>query len=60
MASNSHLPVYEVEFIPLERRLDDRRRNNADSCYAGPERRRVKSRRNNERSAAKPRLLSMN
>lgn len=60
MASKSALPVYEVEFIPLERRLDDRRRN-ADSCYAGPERRREKSRRdNNEHKAAKPRLLSMN
>lgn len=58
MASKSALPVYEVEFIPLERRLDDRRRN-ADSCYAGPERRREKSRRSNERSAAKPRLKSM-
>ncbi|MBU0594247.1 MAG: hypothetical protein KKH74_10990 [Gammaproteobacteria bacterium] len=60
MASKSALPVYEVEFIPLERRLDDRRRN-ADSCYAGPERRREKSRRdNNEHKAAKPRLHSMN
>lgn len=59
MASESALPVYEVEFIPLERRLDDRRRQ-VDACYAGPERRRQKSRRNNERKAAKPRLHSMN
>lgn len=59
MASKSPLPGYEVEFIPLERRLDDRRRN-ADSCYAGPERRREKSRRSNERTAAKPQLYSMN
>jgi hypothetical protein len=58
MASKSALPVYEVEFIPLERRLDDRRRN-ANSCYAGPERRREKSRRSNERNGAKPRLQSM-
>lgn len=59
MASKSALPVYEVEFIPLERRLDDRRRH-VDSCYSGPERRREKSRRSNERKAAKPRLHSMN
>ncbi len=59
MANKSALPVYEVEFIPLERRLDDRRRN-SDSCYAGPERRREKSRRGSERKAAKPRLRSMN
>lgn len=59
MASKSVLPVYEVEFIPLERRLNDRRRH-TDSCYAGPERRREKSRRSDERNAAKPRLHSMN
>lgn len=59
MASKSALPVYEVEFIPLERRLDDRRRQ-VDSCYSGPERRREKSRRGNERKAAKTRLHSMN
>ncbi len=58
MESKSALPGYEVEFIPLERRLDDRRRN-ADSCYAGPERRREKSRRSNERNGAKPRLHTM-
>lgn len=59
MARKSALPVYEVEFIPLERRLDDRRRN-TESCYAGPERRREKSRRDNEHKTAKPRLHSMN
>lgn len=58
MESKSTLPGYEVEFIPLERRLDDRRRN-VDSCYAGPERRREKSRRSNERIGAKPRLHTM-
>lgn len=59
MTSKSDLPIYEVEFIPLERRLGDRRRH-ADSCYAGPERRRKKSRRDSERNTAKPRLHSMN
>lgn len=46
MAGKSALPVYEVEFIPLERRLDDRRRH-ASSAYSGPERRHQKSRRCN-------------
>lgn len=59
MASKSELPVYEVEFIPLERRLGDRRRN-AEGCYSGPERRRGASRRDSEAKAAKPHLHSLN
>lgn len=59
MENKSALPVYEVEFIPLERRLDDRRRHSG-SDYSGPERRRETSRRSNEQRAAKPRLYSMN
>ena len=28
---NNSLPVYEVEFLPLERRLDERRKNLFDA-----------------------------
>ncbi|MDO8891303.1 MAG: hypothetical protein Q7V00_05615 [Sulfurimicrobium sp.] len=59
MASKSALPSYEVEFIPLERRLGDRR-SRTDNDYGGPERRRENSRRGSEHNAAKPRRHSMN
>lgn len=48
------IPTYEVDFIPLERRLKDRRKNR-DSTYSGPERRHGQSRRDDEPVLAKPR-----
>lgn len=41
------LPSYEVEFIPAERRLKDRRKRSA-SGFLGIERRRSRSRRDAE------------
>lgn len=41
------LPTYEVEFIPVERRLKDRRKRSAVG-YLGIERRRSRSRRDAE------------
>lgn len=41
------LPTYEVEFIPVERRLKDRRKRSA-SGFLGIERRRNRSRRDAE------------
>ena len=38
-ANDQPLPDYEVEFIPAERRLNDRRGVQASSSYTGPERR---------------------
>ncbi len=36
---NQLVPGYEVEFIPAERRLNDRRQPQTSSIYTGPERR---------------------
>ena len=47
------LPLYEVEFLPLERRLEDRRRE-VRSGYTGAERRRSQGRRTTELNSAKP------
>ncbi|MBC7944755.1 MAG: hypothetical protein H7X91_05750 [Burkholderiales bacterium] len=38
-SNNQLLPSYEVEFIPAERRLNDRRSPHASSSFTGPERR---------------------
>ena len=51
----SALPVYHVEFIPLERRLDDRRiapRNAALPPEITADRRKVSSRRTEDRKTA--------
>ncbi|MEW5944038.1 MAG: hypothetical protein AB1710_09350 [Pseudomonadota bacterium] len=49
MPKHPPLPEYEVEFIPLERRLGERRK--ADSAaYTGPERRKKDSRRRVEQN----------
>ncbi len=51
----SALPVYQVEFIPLERRLDDRRvapRNAALPCGITADRRKTISRRTADRRPA--------
>jgi len=45
--SRHPLPMYEVEFVPLERRLLDRRKRPV-SGYTGIERRRRHSRRDTE------------
>lgn len=49
-AEKAPLPTYEVEFIPVERRLKDRRKSSAVG-YLGIERRRNRSRRDGERAA---------
>lgn len=56
MNRQSTLPTYEVEFIPLERRLKDRRKHQ-DASYSGPERRQSLSRRGDERTFAKLRRV---
>lgn len=38
-SSNQPIPGYEVEFIPAERRLNDRRNSQAASSHTGHERR---------------------
>ena len=51
----SALPVYDVEFIPLERRLDDRRvapRNAALPSGITLDRRKISSRRTEDRKTA--------
>jgi len=51
----SALPVYHVEFIPLERRLDDRRiapRNAALPPEITADRRKISSRRTEDRKTA--------
>lgn len=51
----SALPVYEVEFIPLERRLGDRRIAPRDSALPpnlAADRRKVTSRRTEDRKSA--------
>ena len=51
----SALPVYQVEFIPLERRLDDRRaapRNAALPREIAADRRKANSRRTEDRRSA--------
>ena len=51
----SALPVYHVEFIPLERRLDDRRaapRNAALPPEITADRRKIVSRRTEDRKTA--------
>ena len=51
----SALPVYDVEFIPLERRLDDRRvapRNAALPSGITSDRRKISSRRTEDRKTA--------
>lgn len=51
----SSLPIYQVEFIPLERRLDDRRaapRNAALPRELTADRRKASSRRTEDRRSA--------
>lgn len=55
MDRQTALPTYEVEFIPLERRLREDRRKYSTCSYGGAERRRNWSRRNSEETSAKPR-----
>lgn len=50
MRKRPSLPQYEVEFIPLERRLIDRRKADP-AAYTGPERRKKNSRREREQDA---------
>lgn len=47
------LSSYEVEFIPAERRLNDRRSGNPTTRYTGPERR-AADRRGERRSDDRP------
>jgi len=49
------IPTYEVEFIPLERRLREDRRKHSARSYGGPERRQSRSRRDYESASAKSR-----
>ena len=54
------LPVYEVEFIPLERRLGDRRvapRNAALPPQIPTDRRKATSRRTDERTPAPLKMI---
>lgn len=51
----SMLPTYEVEFIPLERRLREDRRKNPTHAYNGPERREQRNRRDGETDGSKMR-----
>ena len=56
----SALPVYQVEFIPLERRLDDRRvapRNAALPREITADRRKTSSRRTEDRRSANLNVL---
>jgi hypothetical protein len=57
----SALPVYQVEFIPLERRLCDRRvapRNAALPSGISADRRRVSVRRSEDRQPAPLKVIS--
>jgi len=49
------LPTYEVEFIPLERRLREDRRKHSACNYGGTERRQSWSRRDEELASEKSR-----
>jgi hypothetical protein len=54
------LPVYEVEFIPLERRLSDRRlvaRDSAPAPKVSVERRKTVGRRAEDRKTARLKLI---
>jgi hypothetical protein len=53
MKPGSAIPVYEVEFIPLERRLSDRRVEavRATTRAAGLDRRKLSGRRADDRSS---------
>lgn len=53
MSRRISLPTYEVEFIPLERRLREDRRKHAACSYGGPERRQRQSRRDGEVASAR-------
>jgi hypothetical protein len=57
MNTQNSLPTYEVEFIPLERRLREDRRKHSACSYIGTERRQCQGqgRRDSEVAAAKPR-----
>jgi len=55
MNRQNPLPTYEVEFIPLERRLREDRRKHSACSYGGPERRQSRSRRDYELAATKSR-----
>jgi len=55
MRGHIALPTYEVEFIPLERRLRGDRRKQSACSYSGPERRQCRSRRDSEAASARPR-----
>lgn len=55
MDRSTSLPTYEVEFIPLERRLREDRRKPSMRGYSGPERRQRCDRRGSEPAAAMPR-----
>lgn len=55
MSRPTALPTYEVEFIPLERRLREDRRKHSACSYIGTERRQYQGRRDSEVAAAKPR-----
>jgi hypothetical protein len=56
MNSRITLPTYEVEFIPLERRLREDRRKQAGGSYSGPERRHHRVRRDDQRAMERTRL----
>ena len=56
----SALPVYEVEFIPMERRLDDRRVASRDAALPPgitADRRKTLGRRPEDRRAAPPKAM---
>lgn len=55
MGKHNALPSYEVEFIPLERRLREDRRRYFASNYSGPERRLRQYRRTTDTVGVKPR-----
>jgi hypothetical protein len=55
MSRRTALPTYEVEFIPLERRLREDRRKHSACSYSGTERRQYRSRRDGEEVSAKSR-----
>ncbi|MFN3398328.1 MAG: hypothetical protein ACK4ZS_07315 [Sulfurimicrobium sp.] len=55
MDRRTGLPTYEVEFIPLERRIRDDRRKHSMCGYSGPERRQYRDRRGGEPAAERPR-----
>lgn len=53
MKRQHSIPSYEVEFLPLERRLREDRRKYAACSYSGPERRQSQSRRDGEVAPAR-------